>query len=534
MMNKMKNNSMASLKESSPVDETFQPVSSRVPDILKRKIFKWHRIIGLITVIPVIFWSLSGLMHPFLSHWFKPTIAREFVVSSPVDTSQVKLSLQEVLTQNRIHEFKNFHLVHFDGATYYQVKTVDGSLRYYHAATGIFQKDGDRQFAAYIARYLLDDQSSKITSLVLQKEFDQQYKYVNRYLPVWKVGFDRTDGMDIYIDTWSGRMGTFNTNARKVFLFVFDNFHNWSFLEKISNSAVRISVMIVLLVIILFSAITGIAIYGLFWKRFRKLNSMGEKKGIRKYHRQIGIATAFITITFAMSGAFHAARKLEPNILPEMVYEPVILTRELLLATSALPIDWERVYNMSVVRKSKRDYFQVFYTRTDDEPAETIYVNAVDGSVWDNGNMEYAKFLGKKFLEVLTNKTSMTAACCDETGESTSAAVDEDVTLLKSEKVSRFESREYGFVFKRLPVIRLVYDTPDERTLYVETSTSRLAASINNNDRLEGYAFAIFHKFLLMEWAGKNVRDIVMMLSAFGLLCVSILGLLVFLKKARC
>jgi hypothetical protein len=532
-MNKyMENNSVTSFKASSAVDDEAQPVSPVVSDVVKRNIFKWHRVIGLITIIPVIFWSLSGLMHPFLSHWFKPTIAREFMMPAPVDTSQIKLSVQKVLTQNRIHEFKNFRLVTFNGATYYQVKTVDGSLRYYHAATGIFLKDGDQQFATYMARYFLDDQSSKVKSLVLQKEFDQQYKYINRYLPVWKVSFDRADGMDVYIDTSSGRLGTFNTNARKAFLFVFDNFHNWSFLENISNDTMRISIMIVLLTVILLSAITGITIYGLFWKRFRRLNSTNEKKGIRKYHRQIGIATAFITLTFSMSGAFHAARKLEPNLLPAMVYEPVVLTRELTVATTALAVDWERVYTISVVRKSKRDYFQVFYTKTDDEPAQTIYINAADASVWQNGDMEYAKFLGKKFLEVLTNKTSMTAACCDEMGESTNTGIDEDATLLKTENVSKFESREYGFVFKRLPVIRLAYDTPDESTLYVETSTSRLAAAINNGDRLEGYTFAIFHKFLLMDWAGKNVRDIVMMFSAFGLLCVSVLGLLVFLKKA--
>jgi hypothetical protein len=97
--------------------------------------------------------------------------------------------------------------------------------------------------------------------------------------------------------------------------------------------------------------------------------------------------------------------------------------------------------------------------------------------------------------------------------------------------VPRFESREYGFVFKRLPVVRLQYDTPDELALYVETATSRLAASIDATDRVEGYSFAIFHKFLLLDWAGKNVRDSMMLLSAFGVLTVSVLGVLVFLKK---
>jgi hypothetical protein len=289
--------------------------------------------------------------------------------------------------------------------------------------------------------------------------------------------------------------------------------------------------MVLLLGVILASAITGIVIYGLFWDRFKKLTSANEKKGVRRYHRQIGIATAFITLTFTFSGAFHATRKLEPNVLPEMVYEPAILTRELTTASLALDVDWERLHNLSIVRKSKHDYFQAFYLPNDDEPAQTIYLDAADGQVWKNGNIAYAKFLGKKFLAVLSGATSMTAACCEEMGDVQSAGVDQDATLLKAEVVPKFESREYGFVFKRLPVVRLQYDTPDELALYVETATSRLAAGIDATDRVEGYSFAIFHKFLLMDWAGKNVRDIMMMLSAFGVLTVSVLGMLVFLKK---
>jgi hypothetical protein len=34
-----------------------------------------------------------------------------------------------------------------------------------------------------------------------------------------------------------------------------------------------------------------------------------------------------------------------------------------------------------------------------------------------------------------------------------------------------------------------------------------------------------------LDWAGKNVRDITMMFSAMGLLAVSILGLVLFIKK---
>ena len=78
---------------------------------IRKNIYKWHKVIGLITIIPVIFWCLSGLMHPFLAHWFKPQIANEFIVPKPLNQEQIKLTLKEVLAKNKIQQFKNFRLV---------------------------------------------------------------------------------------------------------------------------------------------------------------------------------------------------------------------------------------------------------------------------------------------------------------------------------------------------------------------------------------------------------------------------------------
>jgi hypothetical protein len=58
-----------------------------------------------------------------------------------------------------------------------------------------------------------------------------------------------------------------------------------------------------------------------------------------------------------------------------------------------------------------------------------------------------------------------------------------------------------------------------------------LATVVTNADRLEGYSFAILHKFLFMDWAGKGIRDLVTVLAAMGVLVVSLLGLYLFLKK---
>ena len=53
---------------------------------------------------------------------------------------------------------------------------------------------------------------------------------------------------------------------------------------------------------------------------------------------------------------------------------------------------------------------------------------------------------------------------------------------------------------------------------------------ITDLDRAEGYSFAMLHKYSLMTWAGKGIRDAIMSLAALGMLAVSLLGLFVYLK----
>ena len=43
--------------------------SSAARRFVQRHMYRWHRTIGLLTVVPVICWTLSGLVHPLMSNW---------------------------------------------------------------------------------------------------------------------------------------------------------------------------------------------------------------------------------------------------------------------------------------------------------------------------------------------------------------------------------------------------------------------------------------------------------------------------------
>ena len=498
---------------------------------LKQKIYTWHRTIGIITVVPVIFWCLSGVMHPFMAHFFKPQIANERLEKTTIAPADIPLSIQTVLAKNNLKQIKNFRIVSFNKDHFYQVKTVDNVLHYYNTATASELANGDAKYAEYLSRYFLDDQKSKVVSSEVLTEFDSQYKYVNRYLPVYKLSFERDDAMQVYVETSSSKLATFNPKSRQFFIWFFDVFHNWSFLDAITNNAIRVWTMILLLSIIVLSALSGIIIYGLFWKVFKKQVPTTEATTkLRLNHRKIGIAVAFVTLTFALSGAYHAFSKLKPNNLSSMVYEPTIDVTKLSLANNKLALDSSAFLNSSLIQLKNDVYYQVVL-KGEEKKTKTIYINAENGTINKNVELEYVQFLAHHFSDKLNGK----AACCDmqEPEECETSTDISDAKILETKTLYDFEKREYGFVNKRLPVVKLAYDTSEKATYYIEPSSSHLAAVITNAERLEGYSFAIFHKFLFMDWAGKGTRDLVTVIAAMGLLTVCILGLLLFLKNNK-
>jgi hypothetical protein len=507
--------------ENNPKERSLR---KKIKKKLKQKIYKWHKILAFITIIPVLFWCLSGLMHPFMAYFFKPQIPNEILEIKGIDSAKIKVNAKEALLQNGIREIKNVRFVSFDYHQYYQIKTKSDSILYLNTADGKKMQNGDQLYAVWLSRYFLADQKSEIENQTLVTEFNSQYKYVNRYLPVHKISFSRADKMQVYVETTTDKLATFNPKSRQVFIWFFDTFHNWSFIDTISNNAIQISLMVFLLTIIGFSALSGIVIYGLFWKQFKKSRTSDQHSKWRKYHRQTGLALALFTLLFAFSGGYHATKKWNPILFEKMVYEPVFKTSDL---------DSEEINRLSGLRGFKNINLikfndTVFYRSqfTNGEKTEVKYFNSVSKKGKESTDFEYAKFLADYFNVRISQKT---VSCCEMDTSSEVTSGEEKVK--ETELIADFKNREYGFVNKRLPVVKVAFESEENKTLFVETATSHLAAFITDSDRAEGYSFAVFHKFLFMEWAGKGIRDLTMVLAALGVLVVGILGLTLLVKR---
>ena len=63
---------------------------------IQKHMYKWHRIVGLIVLIPTILWTFSGMMHPFMSHWFKTEIPNDFYQEEKLEVAKNSIQLKTV------------------------------------------------------------------------------------------------------------------------------------------------------------------------------------------------------------------------------------------------------------------------------------------------------------------------------------------------------------------------------------------------------------------------------------------------------
>lgn len=264
---------------------------------MKRHLYVWHRRLGVLTCAVVFSWSLSGFFHPLMS-WIKPGPAKMFLKPGPIPQEGIDLSPGEALRRNRLGTFRDLNIIRFEGRTWYQVRIADaGPFIYLDARDGSSLENGEARYATWLARQYLQDFSSPVSEVREVREFDTEYKLINRLLPVHRVQFQRGDGMRAFVDTSTGLLGTLIDNTRGRLMWVFSNFHNWNWLGF--NEKVRIAGLMTFALLTVAVAISGLLVYAFFWKSLKPATdgAITHRTNLRMYHRRMGIA---VSVTLLM------------------------------------------------------------------------------------------------------------------------------------------------------------------------------------------------------------------------------------------
>jgi hypothetical protein len=89
--------------------------------------------------------------------------------------------------------------------------------------------------------------------------------------------------MDIYIETGQSRMGTFNNNTRKAMLWCLNNCTPGQFLADIGGEQFRIVVLLTIVSIMFCRYLSGLTVYGFFWKKFKAAPAKPQGRRPERY-----------------------------------------------------------------------------------------------------------------------------------------------------------------------------------------------------------------------------------------------------------
>ncbi|MBU1832582.1 MAG: hypothetical protein KKF24_07785, partial [Gammaproteobacteria bacterium] len=180
--------------------------SPRRPSSLIGWLLRWHPRLGAVVGLAIIAWGLSGLAHPIISR-IQPSAEAYLYKLDAFPTADI-LSIKDAAKRASVTQpLTAVRLLAWQKQAYYRLQT-ESDVIWLNANSGAVVDNAERDYALFLARHYLGDQHSTIKSLTLQTEFDEDYVFVNRLLPVWRVAFARDDGKRVYVDTASDRLGT--------------------------------------------------------------------------------------------------------------------------------------------------------------------------------------------------------------------------------------------------------------------------------------------------------------------------------------
>lgn len=466
----------------------------------------WHRRLGLLVAIPVLLWTLSGVFHPIMSR-LNPQPVTMGPPAAPTPASHW-LAPAHALQQHGIHQAQALRLVTVNHQPFYQV-SASGSRHYISPQDGHLLEQGEQQHAVELAAHFAGLAAEQIQAIQHVTRFDDDYLWINRLLPVWRAEFDTPGQLGVYVETAPPRLAAMVDDTKRFNTALFRILHTWEGLPE--HPAITV-VMTLFLLLATGIGVGGLILYGLLWKNHAlpRRNSR-----LQHWHRSLGISVSIVTCLFALSGAWH------------------------LLHTPSAPSSGDSGSpGWQVASLDGLSAAAVWGTQPDaviigcaTAPCRLVAPDNIHRPEHDHGGnaQPNAAFT----LQALTADAA-TPSLANLAEQAARLALRLPDTLPASEitTVTRFAG-EYGFLNKRLPVLKIGFVTDDHPTAYWEPGTGIIASIVRDADRYEGYSFGYLHKYHWLDFAGKNVRDSVNALLALLVALVTGLGMLLWWQRAR-
>lgn len=505
-----------------------------------------HQWLGLVGGISLLVWGLSGLTHiamvlfgPQQAQFMPPAAAPALEGARPITATLASKGIAEAVAVKTVPAP--------GGGVLWQVTgQPQAERRYFRPADGAEIAEGDKAQAEFLARHYLGT-DRPLTSARLQTQFDADYPWVNRLLPVWKLEFAGEDGLTAYVHTETSSLAAVNNNAKARLQSVFRALHTWEWVPA-GMEWLRVLVIGAMVASLLALALTGIAM--LVTVRRKK-----RQPGARGWHRAAGYVLALPLIMYSVSGIWHL---VQSALVPPQ--RNLAMGRPLKLAGGQWPIeaDWP------LIAKGRDIASVALVEGAAGQPLYRIGLappkGAMGGGEHDHGpaqpaahkhgmaghdhaammaaqaktpaadaEIREARFAGIRpdgpaiYLDAATGAPVPTGdkdLARAIAGRFTGAP---DSAIKGMELVTRF-SHEYDFRNKRLPVWRVDYAAPVAASVFVDTGAGVLVDRVADWEKPERLAFSFIHKWNFLFPIGRLGLNMVV-----GAVVIALIGFMAVL-----
>lgn len=480
--------------------------------MIRKNICQWHRKFSIIIAFPVLVWAVSGFIHPIMSN-IRPDITTQQSPQFVIDPGSLKIPLGTALRSNNINEFYNCRIIRLNDQFYYQVKKdADDKPVYLSATDGKVLPNGDELYAIFLANHFASKERLRTRSLNYITDYTSDYNRINKLLPVYRVEFKRYDGICIYVDTQQSRFSYATNHARSFLTRAFTLLHTWSWMGNLTLLKIVIITLLMLLTFI--NGIIGLYIF--FTTKAKKSNSNGTLKR-RRNHRYTAVFASLFTLLFSFSGGVHILSQLQKDDSGRIITTRKIMQSEShfdfakiqqlihqpIHDISFAQMNGQLYLRIAVLNKNKNSGKDLMKQMRVDAP-KVFFVDASNYTILKNGEELYAGYLADIYLR-------------------------QNIHPLETTEITAFDD-DYDFADKVLPVWKVVNK---KRTIYVETSTSKLRKVSNAFRKFDDYSFAFFHKHEFMMFAGKAAKDFSTMFWAAAQVVMIAFGLILYFKRKK-
>ncbi len=526
---------------------------------LTNKTARWshakHGWLALIGGISLLVWGVSGLTHiamvlfgPQQAQFMPPRAAVALEGARPIAATLAEHGIERATAVKTVAAP--------GGGVLWQVTQAPlAERRYFSPSDGGEIAGGDRMQAEFLARHFLETDRA-ITTAKLQTQFDADYPWVNRLLPVWRLEFAGEDGLVAYVHTETSSLAAVNNTAKNRLQAVFRALHTWEWVPQ-AMDWLRVAVIGLMVGSLLALALTGIAM--LVTVRRRK-----RMPGSRGWHRLAGYVLAVPLIMFSGSGIWHL---VQSALIPPR--SNLAMGKSVDVASGQWPVeaDWE------LIAKGRDIASVALVAGAQGQPLYRIGLafpkGALGGGEHDHGpdrakpahgmeGHDHAAMLAARAKTPTTDaeirearfagiKPDGPAIYLDAATGAVANAGDRDIALAIArhftgapdstvkgvEMVTRF-SHEYDFRNKRLPVWRVDYGAPVSASLFVDTGAGVLVDRVTDREKPERLIFSFVHKWNFLFPMGRLGLNAVV--GAFVIALVgfmAVLGLRMDLARRR-